>query len=201
METACKEGKKAQAAFELQLTHLRHSEATLRTQVSDAQVWCTIASTYYEGLKAEAEAAVQRERENCVSAEKLTNEAQADTRRPEGFLEKEKAEHERLVQMLEIETLGRARLEQLLEVQRAEEGALIEARSAKADLEEKFIRLKEQLDGERKRSARLVSLLEQVKTECSAPFVVLAILDVFTIIVGITDEAFGEVAYSSLRLD
>lgn len=200
-ETAFKEGKKAQAALELQLTHLRHSEATLRTQVSDAQAWCTTAFVHYEKLKAEAEAAVHRVRENCVSAEKLTNEAQADTRRLEGFLEKEKAERQRLVQMLEIETLGRARIEHLLEVRRTEEGALIDARSAKADLEEKVIRLKEQLDGEYQKSARLVRLLEQVKIECSAPFVVPAILDVFAMIVGITDEALGEMAYSSPRLD
>lgn len=200
-ETARKKEKKARAAAELLLFNLRHSEATLKTQLSDAQAWRTAASAYYDGLKANAEATVQRERENCMSAEKLTREAQADTRRLEVLLQMEKAERERLVHMLEIEALGRARIEQLLEARKIEEGALIKMQNTNADLENQVSRLKEQLDNERQSSARLVSLLEHVKTECSAPFVVPAIMDVFTIITGITDEALGGVTRSSLDLD
>lgn len=202
---ALEEEKQTRIEFEAQVAKLRHSETSMKKQLSDAQAWCTQVSAYCTTMQEQAQAAVQREMENRTRAEKLLEESLADERRLKELLEKEKIERDQLVQMLEIETLGRARIEQLLETRKSEEWALAEKRSANAALMEELAYVQEQLESERVRSRNLDKelaeerggsehlnrLLKQFRDECAAPFVVPAIVDVFALIASITDDVLG----------
>ncbi|KIP11298.1 hypothetical protein PHLGIDRAFT_114697 [Phlebiopsis gigantea 11061_1 CR5-6] len=184
---ALEEEKQTRIEFEAQVAKLRHSETSMKKQLSDAQAWCTQVSAYCTTMQEQAQAAL------------------ADERRLKELLEKEKIERDQLVQMLEIETLGRARIEQLLETRKSEEWALAEKRSANAALMEELAYVQEQLESERVRSRNLDKelaeerggsehlnrLLKQFRDECAAPFVVPAIVDVFALIASITDDVLG----------